>query len=81
MDNVDFCDVTNMSGGLNLDYMMPMSWRWLPIGDSFVDLFVSRDTDSCIFDREVAAVKEWLNSNTLFHIMRGSYILISFTLH
>jgi len=70
-DNVDFCDVKNMPGKVNLDYMLPMTWRWLPIGDSFVKLFISRDTDSCIFDREVSAVNEWLKSNKLFHIMRG----------
>ena len=75
LDNVDFCNVYNLPQSLikefNASYMLPMTWRWLPIGDDFVDLFVSRDTDSCIFDREVHAVKEWMASGTLFHIMRG----------
>lgn len=74
--NVDFCDITNMPGELNFNYMLPMTWRWLPIGDRFVNLFISRDTDSCIFDREVFAVNEWLNSDTLFHIMRGKMLRI-----
>ena len=77
-ENVDFCNVNELPKKdnflamfFNANYMLPMSWRWLPIGDDFVDLFVSRDTDSCIFDRERAAVNEWLQSNTLFHVMRG----------
>ena len=52
-------------------YMHSMKWRFLPIGDPFVDMFISRDLDSWIIEREVAAVKEWFNSNTLFHVMRG----------
>ena len=78
-NNVDFCNVKQIPKSpldmLDLSYLLPMTWRWLPIGDQFVDLFMSRDTDSCIFEREVAAVKEWLNSTTLFHIMKGSFFL------
>ena len=43
------------------------------VGDHFVDMFISRDTDSTIFDREVVAVKEWLKTNTIFHVMRGKF--------
>ena len=82
MGNVDFCDVTQLPGYSeasagqilrfrDASYMLPMSWRWLPLGDDFVDTFVSRDTDSCIFEREVSAVNEWLGETTLFHVMRG----------
>ena len=46
-------------------------WRWFPIGDHFVDVFLSRDTDSQIFQREVDAVKFWLYENKIAHIMRG----------
>ena len=74
-DNIEFCDVEKLPNGLhrtwNAAYMIPMSWRWLPIGDEFVDVFISRDTDSCINTRETAALAEWLDSNNLFHIMRG----------
>ena len=53
--------------------MHSMKWRWLPIGDSFVDIFMSRDTDSLILQREVDAVNSWLNRSTsLVHIMRDS---------
>lgn len=76
-DNIDFCDVEKLPYGFestwSATYMIPMSWRWLPVGDSFVDVFVSRDTDSCINERETSAVNEWLASNTLFHIMRGIF--------
>lgn len=72
--NIDFCNVNNLiekSNVKDFNYMLPMSWRWLPLGDDFVSLFISRDLDSCIFDREIAAVNEWLKSTNLFHIMRG----------
>jgi hypothetical protein len=84
-DNVDFCNIEkinykinneksvfNKSNTLNLTYLHAMKWRWLPIGDSFVDIFMSRDTDSFILKREVDAVHEWLfNSTKVAHLMRG----------
>ena len=48
-----------------------MTWRWLPIGDSFVDFVASRDTDAWISQRELDSVKVWMESNTVFHVMRG----------
>lgn len=36
--------------------------RFLPVIDPQVDIFFSRDLDSRISEREVAAVKEFLNS-------------------
>ncbi len=48
-------------------------WRWFPIGDRFVDLWLSRDSDSMIYQREVDAVDAWLKSDKLVHIMRGIY--------
>ncbi|XP_063217535.1 uncharacterized protein LOC134528142 isoform X2 [Bacillus rossius redtenbacheri] len=47
-----------------------MLWRFLPMSDPSVDVFMSRDLDSLIIPRELAAVNEWLNSNKTFHIMR-----------
>lgn len=80
-DNIDFCDVEKIPYGFESTwsgaYMIPMSWRWLPIGDDFVDVFVSRDTDSCINEREKAAVDEWMKSNNLFHVMRGKFAIIN----
>jgi hypothetical protein len=77
--NVDFCDISQLpliKNSTLLKYKQEMSdlhsmmWRWLPIGDSFVDLFISRDTDSLIIKREVDSVQVWLNSSKTAHIMR-----------
>lgn len=45
-------------------------WRFLPASDPEVDVMLSRDCDSRISDREVAAVAEWILSDKDFHIMR-----------
>lgn len=52
-------------GGLN-----PRMLRFLVMLDPNVDIFISRDTDSVIWPREVDAVDEWLRSNYTFHLMR-----------
>ena len=57
-----------------------MFWRFLAISDDDVECMISRDCDSRISEREQLAVKEWLESDKLFHIMRDhphheSYIL------
>ena len=80
-DIVDFCDVEHLplawqqdnskSRDWNATYMHAMMWRWLVMGDTFVDVFASRDLDSLLFQREVDAVNAWLASNKFFHIMRG----------
>lgn len=43
-------------------------WRFFAYDDC--DIFISRDIDSHITDREVSAVNEWINSNKSLHIMR-----------
>lgn len=47
-------------------------WRFLPVGDTFTDAFISRDTDSYLLQREGDAVKAWLESNKAGHIMRDN---------
>lgn len=85
-DIVDFCNVDQYSSNINqlnpqkrifsnLNYMHKAMWRFLPIGDTFVDVFMSRDTDSSILDREVDSVRDWLNSTNIGHIMRGKYLV------
>ncbi len=82
IDNVDFCNIKQIpivSGNRIWDatYMHAMTWRWLPIGDSFVDVFSSRDLDSHLIQREVDAVNQWINkSNYAGHIMRGKLYFI-----
>ncbi len=78
MDNIDFCNINEIPYGFpnktwNAQYMHSMKWRFLPIGDPFVDMFMSRDLDSWIIEREVEAVKVWFQSNKLFHVMRGNF--------
>ena len=45
-------------------------WRFLPLLDNDVELWISRDSDSRINYREKAAVDEWINSDKCLHIMR-----------
>lgn len=47
-------------------------WRFLPVGDPTVDIFVSRDLDSLATQRERDAVAEWEIYNKTFHVMRDS---------
>ena len=71
LNNVDFCNISEIPNKLNGHTIHAMMWRWFPIGDPFVDIFMSRDTDSWITQREYDAVSAWLNTNKLFHVMRG----------
>ena len=47
-----------------------MFWRFLPMNDSNVDIFIVRDVDSRINKREALAVNEWINSGKQLHVMR-----------
>lgn len=47
-----------------------MFWRFYAIADKDVDVMISRDADSRLTLREYNAVKEWLESDKLFHVMR-----------
>lgn len=47
-----------------------MFWRFYAAIDPEVDVFLSRDTDSRIGNRELSALDEWLKSDKDFHIMR-----------
>tara|TARA_R110002126_G_C10490983_1_gene504839 strand:- start:71727 stop:72437 length:711 start_codon:yes stop_codon:yes gene_type:complete len=46
-----------------------MFWRFLPAGEDDVDVFISRDCDSRLDEREAAAVQEWLDGPKLVHSM------------
>lgn len=45
-------------------------WRFYPIESNDIDIFLSRDTDSRITDREINLVNSWIQSNKAFHIIR-----------
>lgn len=44
--------------------------RFRPMCDESVDVFVSRDSDSRLSNKEYQAVQEWLNCDKQFHAMR-----------
>jgi hypothetical protein len=63
IDNVDFCDIQELpfqmigkegEGGTvwSAEYMHAAAWKWLPLGDSFVDVASFRDLDNVLSDRE-----------------------------
>ncbi len=84
IDNSDFCNIEKLPASLVNDETWQVSihkmmWRWLPIGDSFVDVFISRDTDSLILQREIDSVQIWMNSNKTGHIMRGRDLFFLFS--
>ena len=54
----------------DLNHCKPTMWRFEAIDETEVEILLSRDTDSRIYDREVIAVNEWLSSGKIFHIMR-----------
>jgi hypothetical protein len=75
-DNIDFCNINEIPyESWSPNFLIKTFWRWLPIGDMFVDFILSRDTDSCLIEREKDAVDVWLKSNKLFHLMRGKFSL------
>ena len=47
-----------------------LAWRFLVANEAGVGRFLVRDVDSVVNDRERAAVKAWLASPALFHVMR-----------
>jgi hypothetical protein len=47
-----------------------MFWRFYPIENKDIDIFLSRDVDSRITEREMKFVNEWINSKKLFHTIR-----------
>ena len=66
---MDLCNVTEVVRN-GTPSLFAMTWRFLPLLDDMVDMFMSRDADSLILQREVDAVQEWLSSDKAFHIMR-----------
>jgi hypothetical protein len=47
-----------------------MFWRFYPLESNNIDIFISRDADSRITDREMDLVNKWIESNKSFHIIR-----------
>lgn len=47
-----------------------MFWRFYPFQFKSIDIFLSRDADSRITDREMNLVNIWINSDKAFHMIR-----------
>jgi hypothetical protein len=45
-------------------------FRFFAIDDSSVDLAIIRDADSRIYDRDIACIEDFLQSDKMFHIIR-----------
>ncbi|KAF4531550.1 hypothetical protein B566_EDAN015514, partial [Ephemera danica] len=67
---LETCFVGELPGYGNLTGIHPMVWRFLPMSDPLVDVALSRDLDSNLSERELAAVQEWLSSGAALHVMR-----------
>lgn len=71
--NTSFNEVFVMeSNDNNTSNFSCLFWRFLPLIDREVKLFVSRDCDSRLSDKEYQAVLDWENSDKQFHCMRDS---------
>ncbi|EFX63383.1 hypothetical protein DAPPUDRAFT_335530 [Daphnia pulex] len=69
--HVDICNATEVVENRKLGtHLGAATWRWLPMLDKMVDTVMSRDSDSRIIPREEDAVREWLASDRIYHIMR-----------
>ena len=50
--------------------MVNKLYRFFPIDDSSVDICCIRDADSRVLDRDISCIKEFIESEKLFHIIR-----------
>ena len=55
------------SNGYNWEGMF---WRFYPLEDNDIDIMISRDADSRIFDREMELINLWIRSGKTFHVIR-----------
>ena len=69
-DNVEVILVDSVEATDNSYFNHGMFWRFSASEDPEVNIFLSRDCDSRLSEREVSAINEWLESDKDFHIMR-----------
>jgi hypothetical protein len=67
LKNFKNTEIVEMDGEGNWSGMF---WRFYPASEDDVDIIISRDCDSRLSLRERLAVKEWIDSDKGFHIMR-----------
>jgi len=51
-------------------HIPPMMWRFLIADDMSVDVFIVRDSDCRLNDRDFAVVSDWLRTDYAFHCIR-----------
>lgn len=64
MDNVECVFLTEPADWTG------MFWRFYPASEDDVEVFISRDCDSRLSEREAVAVQEWLDGPWFIHSMR-----------
>jgi hypothetical protein len=69
-DNVEVILVDSVEATDNSYFNHGMFWRFSASEDPEVNIFLSRDCDSRLSEREVSAINKWLESDKDFHIMR-----------
>jgi hypothetical protein len=62
-------DVNTVRVDTNNGFVNSM-WRFLPISEDDAEYVICRDTDSRISERDECAVREWIESQKSFHIIR-----------
>lgn len=62
----------NVTGDDGLRGTNAMTWRFTPMSDPSVDVVCFRDLDSPLYKREEAAVREFLASDSICHVMRDN---------
>ncbi|XP_057295755.1 uncharacterized protein LOC130624199 [Hydractinia symbiolongicarpus] len=69
-DNLKFFDVSKIPLYGDITSIDGRVWRFFPLADDTVDIVCVRDLDSPILKREEDAVREWLTSGHIMHVMR-----------
>lgn len=82
LDNTDFCDIREIAQRLSLKQLDlgAHKWKLMPLGDTFVDVFVAGEIDEKIFDQNIDYNKHVANANQRVEDIRGFFNLKNQTL-
>ena len=72
--NLVFCHIKKLPRLGDKSSFNGMTWRFMPLADWSVDVMCSRDLDSPLLSREEDAVRDWLSSNKVMHLMRDRVV-------
>ena len=68
LGHVDLCNATKVVEDRQLNNIFAMTWHFIPLLDEMVDVLMSRDGDSPIFQGEVDAVNECVCYDVAFFL-------------